>query len=94
MDSTIFDCRKCGACCGEQLIVLTSRDARVPVAMRSPDGCWLGQQSGRCVALAGRIGIDPRCTIYEARPEMCRAFGAGSAHCQMIREAYSIKVEP
>lgn len=46
------------------------------------------------VALAGRIGIDPRCAIYGVRPEICRAFGVGSAHCQVIREAYSIKDKP
>jgi Fe-S-cluster containining protein len=84
------DCRTCGACCG-QLVVLTHRDRDVPVAMRNPDGTEMGHQGDRCVALAGRIGIDPICTIYPDRPMMCRAFPAGSPPCLFLRSAYHVE---
>jgi Fe-S-cluster containining protein len=43
-------------------------------------------ERGRCAALAvegGRFG----CTIYEGRPETCRALGSGSPSCLAERDA-------
>jgi Fe-S-cluster containining protein len=36
---------------------------------------------GRCVALAGRVGVAVSCSIYEKRPEACRKFERGSVDC-------------
>jgi Fe-S-cluster containining protein len=41
---------------------------------------------GRCVAFRDDLGDGrPGCSIYENRPEICRAFCAGSADCLAAR---------
>jgi Fe-S-cluster containining protein len=37
----------------------------------------------RCVA-----NVDGKCTIYEKRPAICRAFQVGSSCCENIRHGY------
>lgn len=39
-----------------------------------------------CVALRGRIGGAVSCTIYDQRPDVCRAFEPGSSLCLGARE--------
>ena len=87
--TTTPDCRKCGACCVEQVILLRQSD-HVPLAMR--DGMFMRKQGGRCVALAGRVGVDCRCSIYTQRPEICRVMKPGVHQCHMIRA--SLYLEP
>ncbi len=83
---TNYDCRKCGACCVGQLVVLVKGDERVPIPVRSRDGMRLGEAAdGRCIALTGRIGIDVSCSVYDQRPKMCRAFAPESEHCKRLR---------
>lgn len=98
-----FDCLKCGACCATfdvllqgddedrferkaELLALTvgyTRLATLPLRFMQRD------DAGRCVALSGALG-DCRCTIYEHRPALCRAFEAGSDDCREARRAHSI----
>jgi hypothetical protein len=46
---------------------------------------------GRCIALAGTVGVEVVCTIYRSRPEACREFapfamvGDGDAACDEAR---------
>src|SRR5580765_2596141 len=42
------------------------------------------EATGCCRALAGPLG-DCTCTIYDDRPELCRAFDAGSDDCLEAR---------
>lgn len=47
--------------------------------------------NNRCVALAGEVGCNVGCSIYQHRPKACRAFVPGSALCYEAREAAGIK---
>ncbi len=86
-------CTSCGACC-------TSPSARhVPVTgadwERLGDRAealtewterhaFLRMRDERCIALeVGPDGV--RCTIYEVRPEVCRALERGGAACEVER---------
>lgn len=40
---------------------------------------------GRCVALRGQLGRKVFCSIYEARPRVCRRVEAGSSLCHQYR---------
>lgn len=40
----------------------------------------------RCVALVGKIGKRVSCVNYEDRPDVCRAFEAGTRPCLEARE--------
>lgn len=100
-----FDCQKCGACCATFDVWLDEADldriARKPhiraltVLHKSPSG-WSGTfmqrdaATGQCRALAGRLG-DCTCTVYEDRPELCRAFEAGSEDCLEARRRHGIE---
>lgn len=41
-----------------------------------------------CAALEGRPGRAVTCSVYEDRPEVCRAFEAGSIQCRDARRSY------
>ncbi len=38
--------------------------------------------SKRCIALAGNVGEQVKCSIYENRPNTCRTFEAASIKCR------------
>ncbi len=82
-----LDCRTCGACCTDQLVLILPGDC-VPVLMR--DGPKMRTQDGRCIALHGRVRIDPTCSIYEQRPDICRKMEAGSWACLEIRRNWGM----
>jgi len=42
-------------------------------------------ETGRCLALAGKLGRSVRCTIYHHRPSPCRRVEAGSPLCLRYR---------
>jgi Fe-S-cluster containining protein len=44
---------------------------------------------GRCMALAGALGKNVRCTIYHHRPAPCRRVEAGSTLCEKYRAGLS-----
>lgn len=88
-----LDCRRCGACC-------TSPSARhVPVTGADYEAlgdraeeltdwteshAFMRMTGGHCIALS----IEPdsvRCTIYETRPEICRALERGGPACEVER---------
>ncbi len=49
--------------------------------------------NNRCVALTGEVGCGVSCSIYNNRPNACRAFVAGSQLCLEARAAAGIKEE-
>jgi Fe-S-cluster containining protein len=49
--------------------------------------------NNRCVALAGEVGCGVSCSIYNNRPNACRAFVAGSQLCLEARAAAGISEE-
>lgn len=44
-----------------------------------------GRDGMACVAFEGAVGWTCGCTVYEERPERCRRFEVGSAHCRFAR---------
>lgn len=98
-----FDCRKCGACCCEFDVLLDPVDSdrfEAESALVQLTVLYQGRfhpaprfmrrdERGRCVALSGEPG-DCACGIYEQRPELCRAFEAGSDDCLAARAKHGI----
>ncbi len=90
-----LDCLACGACCRDNEVVLEDEDferlenaglehlARAPWARRDRDGRVVLRlaKDERCKHLAR----DNKCGIYEARPNACREFPAGSECCLWAR---------
>ena len=102
-DSPAPDCRECGACCSYfhrvpvQMTDPTPRALTWKVweagAASGPRLLWLRREpeSGRCVALSGRVGESATCAIYELRPNSCRAFEAGSDRCHAVRRLHGLE---
>ncbi|NNE66906.1 MAG: YkgJ family cysteine cluster protein [Pyrinomonadaceae bacterium] len=97
------DCKTCGACCAAFVVVdaenssITSeklwavdsisdngeRATKSILRRREPDFA--------CAGLAGEVGDEVSCTVYDNRPSMCRKFEAGSDRCHAVRRAYGIE---
>ena len=87
MSDIAFDCIACGACCfsrNPRYLVLLPEDAQRPLP---PDSLvedagrrFVDFSCGHCTHLRLDSG-QALCAVYEARPEACRAFRAGSFEC-------------
>lgn len=97
----MFDCLRCGVCCSQFDVLLTEADLdrferqprliRLTWAYDRPGGLSAhfmkrDAATGRCVALR-TVGREHRCTIYNDRPHLCRAFEVGSEDCLAARRA-------
>jgi Fe-S-cluster containining protein len=89
-------CQACGACCSysaEWPRFSLESDAAldlIPAALVD-DGLGRMRCNGdRCTALAGDVGIATACTIYEVRPEVCRACLPGDDACQLARRRFNL----
>lgn len=95
-------CINCGACCatfrvsfywsesdpfagGSVPAELTEKISPNLVSMKGTN-----QPAPRCVALAGEIGSEVGCTIYENRSSTCREFEAGTVDCLKARLRHGI----
>lgn len=89
-------CLECGACCFSNLetaVRVTGDDhERLGAAAEHlvhfvGNRAYMRVADGRCAAL--RVEPSGRfvCTVYEVRPEVCRALDRGSAHCSAERHA-------
>ena len=60
--------------------LFTEQDGRIVLRRVGPGG-------ERCAALRGELkeGVPYTCVIYEERPQTCRDFTLGSAHCLTAR---------
>jgi hypothetical protein len=88
---TVPECTSCGACCFSTLpeyvrvfgCDLDRMDDRArELTHFLGNRCYMRIEDGRCAALV----IDPAarrfvCSIYEARPDCCRALERGSGAC-------------
>ncbi len=101
-----FDCKACGACCCAGFDVAlfagdVERFERAPALLSltilhqgrtgPPIRFMQKDASGRCVALAGRLG-ECACTIYPDRPMLCDAFEAGSDDCRAARRRFGLPI--
>jgi len=58
-------------------------------------GCRTHQGAGgrsACVAFQGRVGGPCGCSIYGARPRVCRQFAVGERHCRQARERAGLPI--
>lgn len=95
-------CCRCGACCASLRITLPrceldSMGGQVPAALTEPytptTACMKEDPDipGRCIALAGEVGLQVSCTIYANRPAACSEFaplaalGHGDEACDEAR---------
>lgn len=97
-------CITCGACCAHFLVELRREELDGRLVLRDHI-VWLtpyklmmdgtGGCSPRCTALKGKIGSSTRCSVYDERPEACRAFQPSTAvernpGCDEARAAHGL----
>lgn len=94
-----MDCRECGACCAFFRVSFYWAEA---LAVGLPDhlleqvspwhACMAGtgRRAPRCLALAGELGREARCTVYAQRPVPCRELQPGDAKCIHARHAHAL----
>ena len=93
-----FDCKSCGACCSyssEWPRFSTEDDAqlaRIPEKLVAASETGMRCEGARCSALAGEVGKSTACTIYDIRPDVCRACMPGGDDCLMARRAFGMPV--
>lgn len=91
-----FDCQSCGACCSYSAdwprfsIEEDEQLDKIPEALVAVDLSGMRCDGQRCMALSGEIGKHVACTIYDIRPEVCRACMPGDPECLMAREEHGI----
>lgn len=89
-------CQSCGACCAVSASWprFTLEDdaalARIPDALVARDGSGMRCSGDRCAALGGEIGRATSCTIYEARPQVCRDCEPGDPECLLARDRFGL----
>lgn len=96
------DCIPCGACCVYGLVIPINRREPEPLQRyievtldEAPDVVVervfeRDERDGRCVNMAGEVGVEIGCTVYPDRPQICRDFDAGSDRCFGYRRMYGI----
>ena len=91
-----FDCQSCGACCSyssDWPRFSTEDDAQlalIPAKLVAAGEAGMRCDGARCSALAGEVGKATSCTIYDIRPDVCRACMPGGDDCLMARRAFGM----
>ena len=91
-------CQACGACCAYSSSwprFSTEDDAAlelIPEKLVNDRLSGMRCDGDRCSALAGKVGFATSCTIYAARPEVCRTCMPGDAECAMARRRHGLPV--
>ncbi|HNB27282.1 MAG TPA: YkgJ family cysteine cluster protein [Alphaproteobacteria bacterium] len=89
-------CQSCGACCSYSpdwprfSLEDDAALARIPVALVASGGAGMRCIGDRCAALQGEIGKSTACSIYENRPDVCRACQPGDEECNMARRRHGL----
>src|SRR4030095_1278416 len=89
-DASAF-CQSCGACCAysrEWPRFSTESDAdlaRIPPELVDDSESRMRCHGDRCAALTGTVGQSTSCSIYDVRPDVCRACEPGDEECRMAR---------
>lgn len=94
--STASPCLACGACCdysSEWPRFSTESDAElasIPEPLIAKNLSGMRCVGTRCSALAGKVGEAAHCTIYAARPHVCRACEIGDDECLIARDRHGL----
>lgn len=89
-------CRTCGACCSfapDWPRFTTEEDSdldRIPGLLVAVDLSGMRCDGNRCSALVGEVGVATACTVYDARPHVCRACVPGDEACGMARSRFGL----
>jgi Fe-S-cluster containining protein len=89
-------CQACGACCSysrDWPRFTTDDDAdldMIPASLVDTGLAGMRCDGNRCSALVGEVGTSTSCSIYEVRPDVCRACTPGDDACQVARESFGI----
>lgn len=86
-------CDTCDAVCCRLTVVLQAGD---DIAAHLTDYTDAGLQVMARDEFGWCVAVDPAgggCTIYDARPEVCRRFLMGGPYCRAIREDYADRGE-
>lgn len=99
-------CTQCGACCASFRVDFHPLELAggafawgegVPVEMTYPLTPHMVRMQGtdaqppRCVALAGEVGVQVRCSIYAERPSPCREFDVQHEACARARQRFGLE---
>lgn len=93
-------CQACGACCAysrdwPRFSLETDAELEaIPPALVAENLSGMRCDGDRCLALAGKIGEQTRCTIYDLRPQVCRSCMPGDDACVMARRHFSLYEMP
>jgi Fe-S-cluster containining protein len=89
-------CQSCGACCSyskEWPRFSTEEDAdldRIPPALVDDSQGRMRCNGDRCMALVGEVGVATACSIYAARPQVCRTCLPGDEACRLARIRFGL----
>jgi len=91
-------CQGCGACCAYSAewprfsLESEAALARIPDALIDGGGGRMRCEGNRCAALQGEVGKSTRCSIYDLRPDVCRACMPGDPECLIARRRHNLPV--
>ncbi|MDB4976466.1 MAG: hypothetical protein JWN48_4807 [Myxococcaceae bacterium] len=92
--SSVPSCLRCGACCFSQLdtyVEVTGAayarlgDAAEQLTVFIGNRCYMRMEDGHCSALTTDASQNFVCSVYEQRPEVCRALPRESPQCEAER---------
>jgi uncharacterized protein len=63
---------------------------RIPRALVDDEGGRMRCNGNRCSALVGEVGTSTACTVYDVRPDVCRACLPGDDACLMARRHFNL----
>jgi Fe-S-cluster containining protein len=95
-NDTTYECQACGACCSysrEWPRFSLESDAdldRIPAALVDNEHGRMRCNGDRCAALAGDVGASTACTVYDVRPDVCRACVPGDDACLTARRHFNL----
>lgn len=98
LPAAAYDCQACGACCDYSALwprfsLESDEDiARIPADFIARDEGGMRCIGNRCVALEGIVGAHVACTVYEVRPQVCRACMPGDDACLLARSRHGLAV--
>nr|WP_133498953.1 YkgJ family cysteine cluster protein [Lysobacter terrigena] len=86
-------CSSCDAVCCRLTVVVQPEDGIAEHLMEHLNGLRVMARDaeGWCVALDSARMC---CSIYDARPDVCRRFRMGGPYCCAVREDYTRRVHP
>ena len=89
LPASTADCARCDAVCCRLTVVVQPEDGIAEHLTTLGDRglrVMARDEEGWCVAVDS---AHMRCSIYDARPEVCRRFTMGGPYCEAVREDYT-----